>query len=165
MILSAGLNAQQYAEDDDGIERCFGINYLGHYYAVNLLFPLIRKTAKLPGVPAPRIVFESSELHRAADSAVTFTSLEEINDKNLGPPATYGRTKLAMILFAKYGLVEKVIKPNQDNIYALTVHPGTVNTAMQNQWKNAYPGLLGKLITNVTLAVGRDVEQGSYSAL
>lgn len=36
---------------------------------------------------------------------------------------------------------------------------------MQQQWKDAYPGLLGKLITTVTLALGRDVEQGSYSAL
>lgn len=40
-----------------------------------------------------------------------------------------------------------------------------VNTAMQQQWKEAYPGLLGKLITAVTLTVGRDIEQGSYSAL
>jgi hypothetical protein len=36
---------------------------------------------------------------------------------------------------------------------------------MQQQWKDAYPGLLGKLITGVMLAGGRDVEQGSYSAL
>jgi len=36
---------------------------------------------------------------------------------------------------------------------------------MQQQWKDAYPGLLGKLLTTVMLAVGRDVEQGSYSAL
>jgi hypothetical protein len=36
---------------------------------------------------------------------------------------------------------------------------------MQQQWKDAYPGFFGKLITTVMLAVGRDVEQGSYSAL
>jgi hypothetical protein len=36
---------------------------------------------------------------------------------------------------------------------------------MQQQWKDAYPGLLGKLLTAVMLAGGRDVEQGSYSAL
>jgi len=36
---------------------------------------------------------------------------------------------------------------------------------MQQQWKNAYPGLFGKIITAVMLAGGRDVEQGSYSAL
>ena len=36
---------------------------------------------------------------------------------------------------------------------------------MQQQWKEAYPGLTGKLITNVSLALGRDPEQGAYSAL
>lgn len=36
---------------------------------------------------------------------------------------------------------------------------------MQQQWKEAYPGLLGKLITTTMLAVGRDAEQGSFSAL
>ncbi len=36
---------------------------------------------------------------------------------------------------------------------------------MQQQWQDAYPGLLGKLITATMNTVGRDVEQGSYSAL
>lgn len=36
---------------------------------------------------------------------------------------------------------------------------------MQQQWKDAYPGLLGKLLTSAMLAGGRNVEQGSYSAL
>ena len=36
---------------------------------------------------------------------------------------------------------------------------------MQQQWKDAYPGLLGKLLTSAMLFAGRDVEQGSYSAL
>ena len=36
---------------------------------------------------------------------------------------------------------------------------------MQQQWKDAYPGLLGKLLTTVMLAAGRTVEHGSFSAL
>jgi len=36
---------------------------------------------------------------------------------------------------------------------------------MQDQWEDAYPGILGKIMKNVTLAGGRDPEQGSYSAL
>jgi hypothetical protein len=36
---------------------------------------------------------------------------------------------------------------------------------MQQQWKDAYPGLTGKLLTWGMLAGGRDVKQGSYSAL
>lgn len=36
---------------------------------------------------------------------------------------------------------------------------------MQQQWEDAYPGILGKVIKNITLATGRDPEQGCYSAL
>jgi len=36
---------------------------------------------------------------------------------------------------------------------------------MQQQWKDAYPGLFGKIVSNAMLAIGRDIEQGSYSAL
>ncbi len=78
--------------------------------------------SKVPDTPALHIVFGASEQHRAALSAVHFGSLEEIG--NLG---MYGRAKLAAILGFKYGLVECIIKPNGDNIYALSVRPGAVS--------------------------------------
>ncbi|KAF1959474.1 NAD(P)-binding protein [Byssothecium circinans] len=121
-----------------------------------LLWPLLRKTGKLDEKPAPRVVFESSEMHRGAPPDVHFGSLEEINDSSIGPTRLYARTKLAMILFAKFGLRDRVIKPNGDNVYAISVHPGAVNTAMQQQWKDAYPGITGKLLSNAMLFAGRD---------
>ncbi|OJJ98956.1 hypothetical protein ASPACDRAFT_30324 [Aspergillus aculeatus ATCC 16872] len=165
LILSAGINANQYGETADGIDRHFQVNWLGQFYVVNQLYPLLRKTSKLPHTPAPRIVFESSEQHRNAPPNVHFASLEELNNPEVGNTQLYGRTKLAIILGVKYGLLDRVIKPNGDNIYALSVHPGAVNTAMQQQWKDAYPGIFGNLLTKVMLAVGRNVEQGSFSAL
>jgi len=165
LILSAGINTNQYDTDADGIDRHFGVNWLGNYYATNQLYPLIRKTSKIPDAPAPRIIFESSEMHRTAPSDIHFDSLAEINNPELGPTQLYGRSKLAMILGVKYGLVERVIKPNGDNVFAIAVHPGAVNTDMQEQWKSAYPGLTGKLLTQAMLAIGRSPEQGSFSAL
>ncbi|KAH6963358.1 hypothetical protein DER45DRAFT_517777 [Fusarium avenaceum] len=166
LVLSAGINTNQFGLDSDGIDRHFGVNFLGHFYVCNQLWPLLRKTSKLENTPPPRVVFEASEMHRLAQlSNVQFRTKEEINDPDLDPTARYNRTKLAMILFAKYGLAGKVIKDNEDKIYALSVHPGAVNTAMQQQWKDAYPGLTGKLLSWAMLAIGRDVEQGSYSAL
>ncbi|KAH7063728.1 dehydrogenase with different specificitie [Macrophomina phaseolina] len=165
LVLSAGINANQYGETEDGVDRHFQINWVGQFYATNQLYPLLRKTSRLPGAPAPRIVWESSEQHRMAPSAVHFGSMEEINDPSLGSTQLYGRAKLAVILGVKYGLLERVIKPNHDNIYALSVHPGAVNTAMQQQWKDAYPGLTGQILSYAMLAIGRNVEQGSFSAL
>ncbi|KAJ4309721.1 hypothetical protein N0V94_008791 [Neodidymelliopsis sp. IMI 364377] len=165
LVLSAGINTNQYGTDSDGIDRHFGVNWLGHFYVCNQLWPLLRKTGKHASNPAPRVVFEASEMHRGAPSNVHFASLEELNNPDIGPTQLYGRTKLAMILGAKYGLRDHVIKPNNDNVYALSVHPGAVNTAMQQQWKDAYPGITGVLLTNAMLFVGRSPEQGSYSAL
>ena len=51
------------------------------------------------------------------------------------------------------------------DIGLLTIRAGMVNTGMQQQWKDAYPGLFGKLVSYSMLALGRTVEQGSYSAL
>ena len=87
-----------------------------------------------------------------------------------------------MILGAKYGLRVHVIKPNSDNIYALSVHSGAVscifaicivailtlcevNTAMQQHWKDTFPGITGALLTNAMLTSGRNPEQVSYSTL
>ncbi|KAK5240166.1 hypothetical protein LTS06_012545 [Exophiala xenobiotica] len=70
-----------------------------------------------------------------------------------------------MILCAKFILPEKVFKPNGDHVFSLSVHPGTVNTNMQQQWKDAYPGLFGNMLSWAMTTIGRDIEQGSYSAL
>jgi hypothetical protein len=131
LVLSAGINANQYRETVDKIDSHFQINWLGQFYAVNLLYPLIRKTSKLPDTPAPRVVWESSELHRMSPSDVKFESKAEINNPNVGSEELYARTKLAIILSVEFGLVQKVIKPHHDNVYALNVHPGAVRYPSQ----------------------------------
>lgn len=62
-----------------------------------------------------------------APSTVHFGTLEEINNPKVGNTELYGRSKLAIILGAKYGFFERVIKPNEDNIYIISVHPGAVS--------------------------------------
>lgn len=119
----------------------------------------------MPDVPPPRIVWETSEVHRAAPTKTQFISIKEINNPDIGVAELYARSKLAIILGVKYGFVDRVIKPREDDILDLAVHPGTVTTAMQQQWKEAYPGLLGKLITTTMTTIGRNPEQGSFSAL
>jgi hypothetical protein len=47
-----------------------------------------------------------------------FYEPREINDESLGPTEWYGRTKLAMILLAKYGLAGRVILEIEVDIMA-----------------------------------------------
>jgi len=89
LILSAGINTNQFGLAASGIDRHMSVNAIGHFYAINLLYPLIRKTSKLPDTPAPRIIFESSEMHRMAPSAVHFGSVEELNDSSIDPTQLY----------------------------------------------------------------------------
>lgn len=70
-------------------------------------------------------------MHRAAPSGTRFASLAEINNPAVGHAELYARTKLAIILGIKYGFIDRVIKPRQDNIFALSVHPGTVGDKSQ----------------------------------
>ena len=50
-VLSAGINTDQYGIDSDDIDPCFGVNWLGHFYVCNQLWPLLRKTGKLGEKP------------------------------------------------------------------------------------------------------------------
>ncbi|KAK6860899.1 hypothetical protein PG995_004535 [Apiospora arundinis] len=165
LICSADMDINQFGEDTDSIDRHFGINWLGQFYACNLLYPLLRNTSQKADTPAPRIVWGSSQMHYNAPSGVHFASLDEINNSGLSSAELYGRSKLAIILGVKYGMVERVIQPNKDNIYALSVHPGTANAVMKQQGKDSYPELLGNLLTAAMFFGGRDLELGPYSAL
>lgn len=68
------------------------------------------------------------------------------------------------MLFIKQ-LVQRVIRPNNDNIYANAVHPGAVHTGQQDQFKEAYGGVFGTLMKAVVVPFMRTPEQGSMSTL
>lgn len=94
MICSADMDKTQFGEDTDSIDRHFGINWLGQFYACNLLYPLLRNTSQKADTLAPRIVWESSQMHYNAPSVVHFASLDEINNSGLSSAELYGRSKL-----------------------------------------------------------------------
>ncbi|KAI0695114.1 hypothetical protein C8T65DRAFT_758579 [Cerioporus squamosus] len=163
-LISVGVNA--FALTANGIDRHFGVNYLGHYLLINRLLPLLRRTAALPNAPAPRIVSVSSELHRTAPASVAFANAAEVSsDLGLGPNGYYARSKLALILFTKYGLLERVFRPNGDRILALAVHPGGVHTNQPEQFKEAYGRVMGTFAKAAVVPLMRSPKKGSLSAL
>ncbi len=155
-----------FAHAASGLDRHFGVNHLGHFLLINRLLPLIRSTAVRRDGAAPRIITISSELHRMAPSSVAFSSPAEVTeDVNIGPTGYYARSKLAGILFTKYGLLERVITPNRDHILALAVHPGAVHTEQQDQFKEAYGVVFGTIMKSLTVPFMRTPEEGSLCAL
>ncbi|EIW82789.1 NAD(P)-binding protein [Coniophora puteana RWD-64-598 SS2] len=173
VIADAGVGVNRFGLSSDNIDRHFAVNHLGHFLLINRLLPLVRKTSKTqdsgaPGPVHPRIVTVSSELYKAAPSDTAFASEDEVSEAgsaSLSAIALYGRSKLANILFTRYTLVERAIRPTGDAIYALAVHPGAVHTGQQDQFKEAYGALFGTVAKAVSVPFMRNPEQGSLCAL
>lgn len=167
LIADAGIGVNKFDVTVDGYDRHFAVNHLGHYLLINRLLPLVRKTAAIPDAPTPRIILVASERHHSAPSDVKFASEEEITEKgaSLGPNNLYARSKLATILFTKFGLVQRVLVPNGDRIIAVATHPGPVATDQPKQLEEAYGKVLGGIMKNLVVPFMRDPEQGSLSTL
>lgn len=165
VICDAGIGVNTYGETVEDLDRHMTVNHLGHFLLINRLLPLIRATSKIPDAPRPRIVSVSSELHRAAPSGVQFASVDELKDHSISSVGLYGRSKLANILFTKFGLEDRVFRPNNDRIIAVTTHPGAVHTGQQDQFKEAYGTVFGTVLKYSVIPFMRAPDQGSLSTL
>jgi len=66
LVLNAGITAKDKQMSVDGYESTFATNYLGHYYLVELLKPVLKSTAKGPA----RIVIMGSSIHDPKDGPI-----------------------------------------------------------------------------------------------
>lgn len=79
VVCNAGLGVGVYNESkEDGLDTHMQVNHFSQAHLVLTLLPVLQKTLD------SRIVFQSSDLHRAAPSSVEFASIEEMN-KDIGP--------------------------------------------------------------------------------
>jgi NAD(P)-dependent dehydrogenase (short-subunit alcohol dehydrogenase family) len=91
LINNAGVMALPKRElTEDGFERQFGTNHLGHFALTGLLMPALLKS------PAPRVVTVSSLAHRGGK--MEFDNLQ--GEKKYVPWDAYNASKLANLLFA-----------------------------------------------------------------
>ncbi|TFK48301.1 NAD-P-binding protein [Heliocybe sulcata] len=165
LILNAGVGQAPFSLTKDGLGQHFGVNDLSHYAMALRLLPLMEKTVSSGQTPpgTARIVFQSSETHRLAPKDVKFASKDEINDgPERDPFVLYGRSKLGMIYNAK-GLAKRKISP-ETKIVVAAVHPGTVNTELQDATVQAY-GFLGKVLDFFMRGIGKDAQEGAEASL
>lgn len=141
LFLNAGMSFAGLTEDgslnlsEDGIERTFATNIVGHHLMYRLLEQSIRRSDELRETPA-RIVQTSSCMsytnffrHKVATDLIT------LNGARAQDPSLYAQTKLAQILWTQEltaRLDAEDINTNQSNpnsiIYANAGNPGAVAT-------------------------------------
>jgi NAD(P)-dependent dehydrogenase (short-subunit alcohol dehydrogenase family) len=121
LINNAGVMALPTRElTDDGFERQFGTNHLGHFALTGLLLK------QLLAAPAPRVVTVASLAHR--NGKIEFDNLQsERSYKGKGWDA-YGASKLANILFAKE--LDRRARAAHSRLLSLAVHPGVSTTSI-----------------------------------
>jgi NAD(P)-dependent dehydrogenase (short-subunit alcohol dehydrogenase family) len=117
LMNNAGVMACPYGKTEDGFEKQFGTNHLGHFALTGLLIDFIIKTT------GSRVVNTSSMGH-----TIGRMDWDNIMYENGGYRASwaYGRSKLANLLFT-YEL-DRRLKQSGHHCGALAAHPGSSET-------------------------------------
>lgn len=121
LLNNAGVMAIPKLEiTEDGFEKTFQTNHLGHFALTAMLFPMLSKNGA-------RVINVSSAAYLFASKGLDFDNLN--GEKSYGPWASYGASKLENILFTKE-LQRRVDGSSRDfqNFKAFSLHPGGVRT-------------------------------------
>ncbi|RMZ72807.1 retinol dehydrogenase 12 [Pyrenophora seminiperda CCB06] len=141
-----GIMTYQLAPTN-GVDLHMALNHMGHVVLTSHLLPLLKRTSE-KGQDKVRIVHLGSNAHENAPKDTDFSSLASLN-QDLGPTTLYGRSKLAVILYAKY--LARHLHTSHPNILSNATHPGVVETRQSTEHiHEAYP--LGGYAMSVGLA-------------
>ncbi|GAA4399164.1 oxidoreductase [Fodinibacter luteus] len=117
LVNNAGvMSPPRRRETADGFELQFGTNHLGHFALTGLLLPHLLRT------PAPRVTTVSSIAHRRGDGAVC----EGNPAQGYDPQTSYGRSKLANLLFASE--LQRRATASTAPLTSTAAHPGVSAT-------------------------------------
>lgn len=118
LVNNAGVMWVPYGKTEDGFERHFGVNHLGHFALTGLLLDVLLKT------PGSRVVTVSSIGHRSG--TMDFDNLMYKDGIGYQRNQAYGRSKLANLLFTFE--LQRRFDTKQTNVIATAAHPGGANT-------------------------------------
>jgi len=165
LIENAGVpTIAEYALSPQGIETIWAANVVGHFTLVNILLPVIEKTAEEQG--DARIVVTTSSLHSGCEELnldLTMSPSPLKSPNNLDSCWRYCRSKLGGILLTKE-LARRLDKKGADNVYANTFFPGNIPTEAMDTWKQLF-GPLGAAVKGVFQLIGQSLGDAAASAI
>ena len=172
LFMNAGVGWVPFAEgetgcvplSEDGIEKIFATNYVGHHLLYRLLEPRLRKSKMA------RIIQTSSNasFHYRFEYGVA-TDLETLNScyADNGPLSViaskwYAQSKLAQIVWAK--ALTRRLGPDS-NMFVNAFHPGLVGTSIWNGVENFLPGKKRSTVDMIRSTIMWTPEEGALTGL
>jgi NAD(P)-dependent dehydrogenase (short-subunit alcohol dehydrogenase family) len=153
LLLNAGIAAVLQREaTEDGCERQFATNYLGHFALTGLLLPSVNQA------PSSRIVQVASIAHRRARLDLDDLQLR----RSYSPMGAYGQSKLAMLMF---GLeLDRRLRAAGSPVRSVPAHPGVASTDITRGGDRAglVQRFLGKALFGI---IGQSPAQGALPLL
>lgn len=123
LINNAGLFTSNLQKTEEGFERQFGVNHLGHFLLTRLLLPQLQASND------PRVLNVSSNGHYGG--SIDFDNLRgERGEKQYNGFAAYSQSKLMNVMFAKE------LSRRYPNIVSHALHPGVVSTSIGQKYSN-----------------------------
>ena len=154
LLNNAGIMWLEEGRTDDGFERQFGINHLGHFTLTALLLPALRDVA------GSRIVTVSSIAHRAG--RIHFDNIHL--DGQYGRQRAYAQAKLANLMFAVE--LDRRLQRAGAQTRSLACHPGIASTNL------AGPGIaeetplgIGRVVRWLWPLMTQSAEKGAWPTL
>ena len=152
LLNNAGLGMQpQRHETQDGFERQFGTNHLGHFALTALLMPALLRA------PAPRVVTVASMAHRRGTIAWDDLQSKQAYNGRLA----YNQSKLANLMFA-LELAARA-KEQESTLSSMPAHPGLALTGFLAATElPAYMRTVGVVASKL---LGQSAEAGSWPSI
>ncbi|MEL4357616.1 MULTISPECIES: oxidoreductase [unclassified Luteococcus] len=144
LVNNAGVMMLPYATTEQGFERHFGINHLGHFALTGRLLPLLVET------PHSRVVTMASNGHKMP--GLSFDDVRSGVDYKA--MRAYGRSKLANLLFSQE--LARRLAAHGHQTLSVAAHPG--QSATNPGGKRGLRALVDRL-------VGQGVARGAEPAL
>ncbi|MDR3531160.1 MAG: oxidoreductase [Rhodopila sp.] len=156
LVNNAGVMAPPTRQlTEDGFERQIGVNYLAHFALTARL-----KDALWAAPGGGRVVSVASLAHRRA--ALDLRDLQ--SERSYGPMHAYGRSKLAMLIFAIE--LQRQAEQNRWNLLSIAAHPGWARTdIIGNGMGGGGPGLKEQLIAGAFDLVAQSARDGALPLL
>ena len=137
---------------EDGFERQFGTNFLGHFALTGLLLPVLLRA------PSPRVTTISSIAAKMGLKRINFDDLQW--ERSYNPWKAYCQSKLADLMFA----LELSRRCSAKNIPLLSnaAHPGIARTNLQAAGRGRPPNLPERIVSKL---ISQDAAHGALPTL